>query len=123
MNKVVKLEGVEFTANCLCDDCEGEIAPYMMKDKVWAEVAQPHKVYCFQCFSDRLGRRPRPNEFMDCELNEPWYSYIKDGLSYFHTGVKANVPHSDRPKLVPQIKTDGTKLPPGSLYWNLYEED
>jgi len=72
--------GLLIEVNDLCDDCGEEHEPYMMEDEVWESILVQNDpedlVLCFGCFGERLGREIEPSDFMNCELNQPWYGYI-----------------------------------------------
>lgn len=71
------VDTVSTMANCVCDDCQQEIDPYMMTDETWAECAKSDEVLCFHCFSVRIDRPIFPSDFMKCSANEPFLTWAK----------------------------------------------
>ncbi len=96
------VDTVKTMANCLCDDCGQEINPYMMTDRTWEEVAKSDEVLCFHCFSVKLDRPIFPSDFMECDSNEPFLSYIKEALFQESKDfAEANLPKSSGPMARP----------------------
>jgi hypothetical protein len=58
----------------LCLDCGADTIAiaefYMVRDEVWAQVAEPDEgMLCVGCCEKRLGRRLVPDDFTDCVFN------------------------------------------------------
>jgi len=111
MKQDVKIEGQVKTAmngdlvlsvNNLCDDCKLEINQFMMTDRCWEEVAKSDEVLCWGCFRIRIDRRIFPGDFMECEANEPFLTYIKEALFQESKDfAEANLPKSSGPMARP----------------------
>ncbi len=71
------VDTVKTMANVMCDDCKQDINPYMMTDLTWEECAKSDEVLCFHCFSVRIDRPIFPSDFMECDINEPFLSWVK----------------------------------------------
>ena len=69
--------GYTATQYDLNDDCKQDINPYMMTDLTWEECAKSDEVLCFHCFSVRIDRPIFPSDFMECDINEPFLSWVK----------------------------------------------
>jgi len=96
------VDTVKTMANVVCDDCKLEINPYMMTDRCWEEVAKSDEVLCWGCFRIRIDRRIFPADFMECEANEPFLTYIKEALFQESKDfAEANLPKSSGPMARP----------------------
>jgi len=54
--------------------CEGcgteEFKLFMVKDELWEEFGCGERIYCMECFENKLGRKLQREDFTDCILNE-----------------------------------------------------
>jgi hypothetical protein len=57
----------------LCSDCGVDLIKigeyYIVKDKVWDEVASKNELLCIGCLEKRIGRKLISEDFPEIELN------------------------------------------------------
>jgi hypothetical protein len=59
-----------------CDDCrEPEPDGPMLRDELWATIAEPDAFLCFGCIEKRLGRRLTQADLTVCSWNAGWISF------------------------------------------------
>ncbi len=59
----------------LCKDCgiylfKDYNYPFMVTEELWDRFGCGRGMICFSCFGERIGRDFRPEDFIDCGLND-----------------------------------------------------